>query len=145
MIQGTLCILLSIQQFIFNRYACAIPDEDNEELIITGGYDTMTTVSVYNETGWQRDLAPLNQGRGYHACVSYVNGGKKVNHIELCLKVTFSCQFLMVSGGWTGSADLDSTEIFSDNTWRTVAGKLPEPMSSLRVTTINNRVLSLGN
>ena len=51
----------------------------------------------------------------------------------------------MVTGGYSGSAYLDSTEIFSDNTWRTVAGKLPEPMYALRVTTINNRVLSFGN
>ena len=81
MLQGTFCIYLSIQQFIFDRYACAIPDQEEEEVIITGGYDTLTTVSVYNETGGQRDLAPLNQGRQNHACGSYVNGGKKVNHI----------------------------------------------------------------
>ena len=82
MIQGTLCILLKIQQFIFDRAACGINDADNEELIITGGYDPLTTaVSVYNDDGWQRDLAPLNQGRRNHACGSYVNGGKKVNHI----------------------------------------------------------------
>ena len=77
----TLCISLKIQQFIFDRWACAIPDPDNEEVIITGGLDTLTTVSVYNETGWQRDLAPLNQGRNRHACGSYVNGGTKVNNI----------------------------------------------------------------
>ncbi len=81
MLQGTLCILLKIQQFIFDRWACAIPDQDEEEVIITGGFDIMTTVSVYNEAGWQRDLASLNQGRYRHACGSYVNGGKKVNHI----------------------------------------------------------------
>ena len=78
MIQGTLCILLSIQQFIFDRYACAISDPDNEEVIITGGRVTMTTVSVYSEAGWQRDLAPLNQGRYEHACSSFISEGERV-------------------------------------------------------------------
>ena len=62
----------------------------------------------------------------------------------LCLKVTFSCQFLMVTGGWDGSTRLDSTEIFSDSVWRTVAGKLPEAMVYLFVATITNRVLLFG-
>ena len=55
-------------------YACGIPD--SEVIIITGGLGN--TVSVYNEAGWQRDLTPLNVGRGGHACGSYINGGKKV-------------------------------------------------------------------
>ena len=50
----------------------------------------------------------------------------------------------MVTGGFHGDP-LDSTEIFSDNTWRTVAGKLPEPLIDPRAVTINNRVLSFGN
>ena len=61
---------------------------------------------------------------------------------------TFNCQFLMVTGGlgdWGGRSFLDSTEIFSDNVWRIVAAKLPRPMNSLRVATINNRVLAFGN
>ena len=51
----------------------------------------------------------------------------------------------MVTGGWTGSNRFDSTEIFSDNVWRTVTAKLPDPMYDLRVVTINNRVLTFGN
>ena len=51
----------------------------------------------------------------------------------------------MVTGGWAGSTRLDSTEIFSDSVWRTVAGKLPYPMNYMSVTTINNRVLLFGN
>ena len=60
------------------------------------------------------------------------------------LKVVFNCQFLMVTGGWDDSTRLDSTEIFSDNIWRTVAGKLPEASLELRGATINNRVLIFG-
>ena len=51
-----------------------------EEVIITGGGDhlAMTTVSVYNEAGWQRDLAQLTQGRYDHACSSFTHTGEKV-------------------------------------------------------------------
>ena len=74
-------------QYNVGTWECAIPDEDNKELIITAG----TTVSVYNDDGWQRDLAPLNQNRLDHACGSYVNGGKKVKSYYVCSKVIFSC------------------------------------------------------
>ena len=50
----------------------------------------------------------------------------------------------MVTGGWTGSSRFDSTEIFSDNVWRTVAAKLPTPLAGLKVATIDNRVLAFG-
>ena len=58
------------------------------------------------------------------------------------MKYTFNCQFLMVTGG---HREIDSTEIFSDNIWRTVAARLPAPMSEFRVATINNRLLAFGN
>jgi len=109
--------------------ACAIPDHDNKAVIITGGWRTLKTVSVYSELGWQRDLTSLNQGRRYHGCGSYVNGGKK---------------FIMVTGGSTGTSVLDSTEIFSDTVWKTVTAKLPLAVDGLQVATINNRVLSFG-
>ena len=51
----------------------------------------------------------------------------------------------MVTGGWSSGIRHDSTEIFSDNVWRTVAGKLPGGgVSALRIATINNQVLSFG-
>ena len=49
----------------------------------------------------------------------------------------------MVTGGWSGSL-LDSTEIYNDNVWRTVAGKLPVPMKSLGVVAIKDRILNFG-
>ena len=85
------------------RWACAIPDEDNEELIITGGSGPVRSVrsdtaAVYSEAGWQRDLAPLNQGRRFHACGSYVNGGKMVNHI-ICMFKSY-IQLPVSHGNW---------------------------------------------
>ena len=66
-------------KFISDREACAIPDPDNEEVIITGGRHTMTTVSVYNKAGHQRDLASLNTGRRNHACTSFIYQNTKVD------------------------------------------------------------------
>ena len=81
------------EYFIFDRFACAIPDQEKKELIITGGQFTQTTVSVYSEAGWQRNWASLNQGRYGHACGSYVNGGKKVNHDFAYVCIEMRCTF----------------------------------------------------
>ena len=67
----------------FASFSCAIPDPFKEEVMITGGRGTtnqvsINTVSVYTEDGRQRDIAPLNQGRFWHACSSYLNAGRKV-------------------------------------------------------------------
>ena len=59
----------------------------------------------------------------------------------------------MVTGGYneiisnTNSKfkPLDTTEIFSNNVWKTVAGRLPSSIWSQKVATINNRVLCFGN
>jgi len=108
--------------------ACAVPDQGN--VIIIGGYPlTLKTASVYSEAGWQKDLASLNKGRRLSACGSYANGGEK---------------FILVTGGALGTGDLDSTEIFHNNVWRIVAGKLPVGMYGMSVATINNRVLMFG-
>ena len=58
--------------------ACAIEDSDNQTVIITGGYYTRTTVSVYGLQGWIEDLQPLNTGRYWHACSSYMSGMTRV-------------------------------------------------------------------
>ena len=60
---------------------------------------------------------------------------------------SFNCQIILVTGGYDddGSSFLDSTEIFSDNVWRTLTAKLPTPTNNMAVATINNRVLLFGN
>ena len=47
-------------------------------MIITGGEDTLTTVSVYTVEGWQKDLPNLNTRRYYHACSSYSTDERRV-------------------------------------------------------------------
>ena len=63
--------------FCYSR-ACAIPYEETERVIVTGGANTWNTVSVYSVEGWQEDLPPLNIGREEHACTSYLSGMRRV-------------------------------------------------------------------
>ena len=72
---------------MFSRWACAIPDQENEELIITGGVYTSTLVSVYSEDGWQRNLAPLVEGRDSHACSSFIFNEVKVIHDTMNIRL----------------------------------------------------------
>ena len=72
------------------RYACAIPDPDNKDVIITGGLDTKTTVSVYSEAGHQRDLPDLRQGRWSHACSSFTIDG------DIRVKLYFLTETLLI-------------------------------------------------
>ena len=82
---------------IYCRQACAIPDQENEEVIISGGTDkdVRQIVSVYSEAGWQKDLAPMNVGRALHACGFYVSGGKKVVFLVLMVVVFILNQILL--------------------------------------------------
>ena len=50
----------------------------------------------------------------------------------------------MVVGGWSGSTQLDTTEVYQDNEWRIVSGILPRAMSSMEVTTFNDKILLFG-
>ena len=53
----------------------------------------------------------------------------------------------MVSGGYKYNGthySFDSTEIFSNNVWRTVDGKLPRRMYSMVIATYNNKIQSYG-
>ena len=44
----------------------------------------------------------------------------------------------MVVGGDDGSTRLDTTEVYQDNEWKTVSGKLPRAMADMAFTTIND-------
>ena len=108
------------------RYACAIPNPDNDdEVFVTGGHYSPTTVSVYNEAGWQRDMPSLQNKREWHACASF--------------KDAFTNR-LVVMGG-LGSSD---TEVFWGNRWQSTGSQLPFVMSHIRAATIDNRVLLFG-
>ena len=123
MSQGYLHIASNYQICISYSYACAIPDNDNEQLIITGGLYTLKTVSVYNEAGYQRDLTELNQGRRQHACASYVNGGKKVkNPQRLLCHIIYSLKSFSWSLGV--QEQLDPVILTAQRSSVTMSGKL---------------------
>ena len=76
---------------------CAIPDPDTDTVVITGGLDTLTTVSVYSVHGWVEDLPSLNIGRYLHACTSYMSGGKRVRIDILSRICTFKLYYCRCS------------------------------------------------
>ena len=49
--------------------------------MITGGYYTENTVSVYSLQGWLNDLPRLNTGRREHACTTFVSDGARVDKL----------------------------------------------------------------
>ena len=52
---------------------------------------------------------------------------------------------MVVGGdGDEGFTRLDTTEVYQDNEWKTVSGKLPRAMTSMAVTTINYKIILLG-
>merc|ERR1711971_1021626 len=75
----------------------------------------------------------MNEGRYWHACTSFILKGEKV---------------LIVTGGLekqVGSKGLDSTEIYKNKVWKTVAGKLNDAQFwGPKATNVNNKVLLFG-
>ena len=55
-----------------------------EEVIVTGGSETLALVTVYNEQGFVTELPNLNVGRSEHGCGHFVNtGGSQVREAQL--------------------------------------------------------------
>ena len=50
---------------------------------------------------------------------------------------------IVIGGADTDLNYLDTTEVYKDNLWRTVYGKLPA-IAGLKATTVNNRPLAFG-
>ena len=63
------------------RYACSI--ELKEMVILTGGKNSKTKVTVYNNKGFVADWPELKTGRYEHGCGHFVNTDNKVvRHID---------------------------------------------------------------
>ena len=71
--------MITIIIFILYRYACGV--EVGDRYIVTGGYEpseddgALETVAEYSQTGFVRYLPNMIQGRYWHACSSFNNGG----------------------------------------------------------------------
>ena len=70
------------------RHACAITDQASNSVIITGGTDTLRTVSRYGTAGHLEDLPSLNQGRAGHGCGAYTG-----DNGEQVIVITYSIMF----------------------------------------------------
>ena len=139
--------------YVYYRMACAIEDSNTQTLIITGGFDTMTTVSVYSLQGWVEDLQSLNTGRYFHACAYYLKANRMVREIcrinkymsFLFYSSHFLIQVFLVTGGYDESDRLDSTELYDPSMGSWVSGaKLPRPLNSLSAASIDARIIILG-
>ena len=70
---------LSIHQIpsiVYFSWACGI--EFDDQLIVTGGYYTLTRVDVYTINGWSSELPQLITGRYHHGCGQYINSDDKM-------------------------------------------------------------------
>ena len=116
-------------------------------MLITGGADTPTTVSQYNEAGWVRDLPQLQEGRRRHGCSSYNNAeGSKVGIDINYYRTIIIFQTYLVAGGYSRGDYLSSTELLVETASAWVyTGELPSPRNGLRGANIDNKVLMTGN
>ena len=66
-----------LQEFFLTFYSrtCSIEDNDEDRVILTGGYDTSThnKVSVFDKNGFVEQLPDLLTGRYGHACGIFIN------------------------------------------------------------------------
>ena len=145
MISGIKVSSIDYNWHLYCSKACAI--NLGATVLITGGYYSPTIVAEYSEDGYLRDLPHLLQGRWKHGCSYYNNQqGSKVYWIWLIFNHLSCFQTYLVTGGHDGNHDqLSSTELLEETATSWVnAGELPTPLSSLRVATVDNRVLSTG-
>ena len=86
------------------RQTCAIADPNGPSVVVTGGVNTMNTVSRYNRGGWVEDLAHITVGRYYHGCAGYMKDGELVSRysenllVFVCYCVQFRSTSLLADG-----------------------------------------------
>merc|ERR1712025_411014 len=123
--------------------ACAIPDDENDQVYITGGksLDTQTIVSIYGPYSYKGDLdAEMNIGRSEHGCAGYYENNKLVLVVaggisERCKSNEF-CNDI----GWTSSPEMYK---IGDPLWRLVA-KLDNWIQKPNAVTLDNTIFMTG-
>ena len=68
-------------------------------MVITGGFNTLSTASIYSVDGWVEDLPDLLIGRQYHGCGHYVNNDDKMVAI-FSKELAFNFCVSGISGDW---------------------------------------------
>lgn len=122
--------------------ACAIPDDRNQQVYITGGEarSSQDIVSLYGYSGWVKDIVSMNIGRSEHACAGYYSQDSLVllvvgGHSESCRNTEY-CN----DNGW-----LTSTEIYTvgEPAWRQVA-PLKDSLQKPVAATLDNNIFLTG-
>jgi len=116
--------------------ACSMADLTSPTVIITGGRDTMDTVSRYGTLGFIEDLPSLVVGRFGHGCGSY-------------LRDSDGTQVFLVAGGYDGtsvsSSMISSTEVLTTTSpaW-SLTTPLPRALYGLRCLTTGGKLYATG-
>ena len=125
----------------------------SEEVIVTGGSETLALVTVYNEQGFVTELPYLNIGRSEHGCGHFVNsGGSQVrvaHHVSKYPVQRQHFQVYLVTGGSDSSGNaISTTELLvqGESSWMvlSVSGDLPQPTAYLRSVSVNNEIIACG-
>merc|ERR1719300_1471774 len=111
------------------KLACSI--EMPEMFILTGGFNTLTTVSRYSSSGWMEDLPELNEGRIHHGCGFFYNDDMQ--------------RVFLVAGGSDYPNYFSSTETLVEGgqAWN-FQQPLPIGRSGLRGISLPNTVIMTG-
>ena len=121
--------MVSILYLLVDRDACNI--EMWDYVVVTGGRETPTQVTVYNSDGFVEDLANMHTGRSVHGCGHYVDGENRLVYL--------------VTGGDDFTGFTSSTELLVEgNPEWLFAGPLPSSRVGLRVVSVDNRILATG-
>ena len=158
--RGFVSNLVVSKYYLLNhhRNACAISDDKNQQVFITGG-GAQEIVSVYGTSGWVKDIASLNIGRSEHGCAGYYSQEGLVRLREnqnIRVKILNNWQVLLVSGGHSDvcrdsefcdrNGWLTSTEIhrLGETSWRQVA-PLQHSLQKPVAVTLDNRIFLTGS
>merc|ERR1711892_131117 len=115
------------------RFACSMADLTNPTVIITGGLNTMQTVSRYGAQGFVEALPALVVGRQVHGCGSY-------------LRDADGTQVFLVAGGLDSSGNrISSTEVLttSSSAW-SLTTPLPRTLIYLSCVTAGGKLYATG-
>ena len=127
---------------------------DDGSEIVTGGSKRGSGKTIfYSADGKKEDLAEMNVKRRNHGCSMFLNCHNekvwgKARKRTFCLYSLKYFQIFLVTGGKDERGKrLDSTEIMigEHGKWKIVEGKLPSPLSSPAVVTLNNQVYLTGD
>jgi len=120
--------------------ACAIPDERNDQVYITGG-DRENLVSIYTTVSYKGYLdAQMNIARSEHGCAGYYKNDKLV--LVVAGGRGYNCfdNEYCDDNGWTSSTEMYQ---IGDPAWRQVA-KLDGMLKKPSAVTLDNTIFMTG-